>query len=84
MVFAHFLQYILSDEPLKIIHEYGAAREPLAIQLTPDALGPTGFADGKVQAAVDALLPVKRRYNVPQRVVIVMLTIVFTPYFLVV
>ena len=43
---------------VKIIHHHCAAHQPLAVELAPGSLGPTGFRHSKVQSILLGLLPV--------------------------
>ena len=61
---------LLRVKAVKVIDHHGAAHQPLAVDLPPGSLRPSGFRHGEVEAVVLRLLPVFRRDDVGQRIAV--------------
>ena len=68
LVFLHLFEQLARNEHVHVVGEYGRTCYPLAINLAPECLGPTGFGNGQVAASVNYVLPVLGGHDVAERV----------------
>ena len=68
LVFLHLFEQLARNEHVHVVGEYGRTCNPLAVNFTPESLGPAGFGNGQVAAAVNHVLPVLGGHDVAERV----------------
>ena len=67
LVVLNLLQKLGGHELVHVVGEDGGTGDPLAVDLAPAELGPTGVGHRHVQLVLLHLLPVLRRYDVAER-----------------